>query len=104
METPFPGMDPYLEEPGMWPDVHHELIAIIRDQIQSQLASGYRAVITPYATFESIEIAPARARDAGLRRIAVRLAGAARPRAPRQGGPAPPCIPPRGAAPLRSPI
>ncbi|MGZ3385325.1 MAG: DUF4058 family protein, partial [Isosphaeraceae bacterium] len=22
MPSPFPGMDPYLEEPGLWPDVH----------------------------------------------------------------------------------
>lgn len=60
MEPPFPGMDPYLEAPSLWPDVHHELIAIIRDQIQGQLSPSYRAVITPYAVFESIEIAPVR--------------------------------------------
>ena len=60
MESPFPGMDPYLEEPSFWPDVHHELIATIRDQIQGQLSSGYRAVITPYVAFESIEITPVR--------------------------------------------
>jgi len=53
-------MDPYLEEPRLWPDVHHELIVAIRDQIQIQLSSGYRAVITPYVAFESIEIAPVR--------------------------------------------
>ncbi|MFN0055331.1 MAG: DUF4058 family protein [Planctomycetales bacterium] len=23
MPSPFPGMDPYLEDPGLWPDVHH---------------------------------------------------------------------------------
>jgi PIN domain nuclease of toxin-antitoxin system len=60
MESPFPGMNPFLEAPAMWPDVHHELIAIIRDQIQSKLSAGYRAVITPYLSFESIEIAPIR--------------------------------------------
>ena len=60
METPFPGMDPYLEAPSLWPDVHHELIAAIRDQIQSRLQPGYRAVITPYVSFESIEIAQVR--------------------------------------------
>lgn len=27
MPSPFPGMDPYLEEPGLWPDVHHGLIS-----------------------------------------------------------------------------
>jgi hypothetical protein len=53
-------MDPYLEAPSLWPDVHHELIAIIREQIQGKLTPGYRAVITPYAVFESIEIAPVR--------------------------------------------
>ena len=28
MPSPFPGMDPYLEEPGLWPDVHARLIGI----------------------------------------------------------------------------
>lgn len=60
MDSPFPGMDPYLEEPSMWPDVHHRLITTICDQIQAKLISGYRAVITPYVAFESIEIAPVR--------------------------------------------
>jgi hypothetical protein len=60
VETPFPGMDPYLEAPSLWPDVHHELIGAIRDQIQSRLQPGYRAVITPYVSFESIEVAPVR--------------------------------------------
>lgn len=23
MPSPFPGMDPYLEDPALWPDVHH---------------------------------------------------------------------------------
>ncbi len=27
MPSPFPGMDPYLEKPSLWPDVHHELIS-----------------------------------------------------------------------------
>lgn len=30
MPSPFPGMDPYLETPHLWPDVHHELISGIR--------------------------------------------------------------------------
>jgi hypothetical protein len=60
MESPFPGMDPYLEAPSIWPDVHASLIAAIRDQIQAQLNPRYTAVITPYVAFESIEIAPVR--------------------------------------------
>jgi hypothetical protein len=60
MEPPFPGMDPFLEQPSLWPDVHHQLITEVRDQIQARLSSSYRAVITPYVAFESIEIAPVR--------------------------------------------
>lgn len=57
MEPPFPGMDPYLEAPSMWPDVHHRIITNICDQLQSALVPNYRAVITPYVAFESIELA-----------------------------------------------
>jgi hypothetical protein len=34
-------MDPYLEEPGLWPDVHHELISEIRALLTSQLRPKY---------------------------------------------------------------
>lgn len=60
MEPPFPGMDPYLEQPSMWPDVHNSLISVIRDQLQTRIVPNYRAVITPYAAFETLEIAPVR--------------------------------------------
>ncbi|MBC8077885.1 MAG: DUF4058 family protein [Chloroflexales bacterium] len=57
MEPPFPGMDPYLELPSLWPDVHHRIITAICDQIQGQIVPRYIAQITPYLTFENIEIA-----------------------------------------------
>jgi hypothetical protein len=60
MELPFPGMDPYLELPALWPDVHTALIAAMRDAIQEQLGPNYIALITPYIALENIEIAPAR--------------------------------------------
>jgi hypothetical protein len=60
MQPPFPGMDPYLEQPSMWPDVHASIISAIRDQIQPQIVPHYVAVITPYVAFESLEIAPVR--------------------------------------------
>lgn len=60
MEPPFPGMDPYLEAPSLWPDVHHRLITALCDDIQAQLGSQYTAIITPYVAFESIDIAPIR--------------------------------------------
>lgn len=75
--SPFPGMNPYLEPPGMWPDVHNSLISTIRDQLQAQIAPSYRAVITPYTVFESIEIAPVRAAipDVGIFERAVPRSG-----------------------------
>ena len=30
VEIPFPGMDPYLEDPTIWPDVHNRLFVTIR--------------------------------------------------------------------------
>lgn len=59
MEPPFPGMDPYLEAPSIWPDVHNSLITAIRDQIQVAIVPRYRAMITPYVAFENVEIASA---------------------------------------------
>jgi hypothetical protein len=53
-------MDPYLEAPAMWPDVHNSLIYAIRDQIQPRLSPHYRAVITPYVSLEQLAIAPGR--------------------------------------------
>lgn len=43
MPSPFPGMDPYLEEPGLWPDVHHELISGIRAQLNGLIRPRYVA-------------------------------------------------------------
>jgi Protein of unknown function (DUF4058) len=60
MEPPFPGMDPYLEAPSLWPDVHNRLAFAICDQLQPQIGPRYIAAIVPYATFETIDIAPAR--------------------------------------------
>jgi len=41
MKTAFPGMDPYLEHPSLWPDVHNSLIAAIRDDLSPKLAPRY---------------------------------------------------------------
>jgi|SRR5579872_5260240 len=41
MPSPFPGMDPYLEHPGRWPDVHHRLISISSDLLTAQLRPKY---------------------------------------------------------------
>jgi hypothetical protein len=45
MPTPFPGMDPYLEQPALWPDVHNRLIAAIADALAPQLRPRYYVAI-----------------------------------------------------------
>ena len=40
METPFPGMDPYLEHPVLWQSVHSRLIVALASQPQPGRASG----------------------------------------------------------------
>jgi hypothetical protein len=41
MPSPFPGMDPYLEDPARWPDVHHELISETRAYLNQRLRPKY---------------------------------------------------------------
>lgn len=41
MASPFPGMDPYLEHPALWPDVHNRLITAIADELTPRLAPRY---------------------------------------------------------------
>ena len=37
MPSPFPGMDPYLEAPTIWPDVHLNLISATQEALNSSL-------------------------------------------------------------------
>ena len=46
MPSPFPGMDPYLERPGIFPDLHDSLIVFLRDSINEQLPEPYFAAIS----------------------------------------------------------
>ena len=41
MQSPFPGMDPYLEHPALWPDVHNRLIAALADDLSERVAPRY---------------------------------------------------------------
>ena len=43
MRSPFPGMDPYLEDPSLWPSVHHLLISHIGTTLNRLLPPGYVA-------------------------------------------------------------
>ena len=41
MKSPFPGMDPYLEHPSLWPDVHNRLITAVADDLSARVAPRY---------------------------------------------------------------
>ena len=45
MHNPFPGMNPYLEQPGLWPQVHNRMIVALADVITPQVAPKYRVSI-----------------------------------------------------------
>ena len=41
MPSPFPGMNPYLEQEGVWHDFHQSFIPTVREALERQLPSGY---------------------------------------------------------------
>lgn len=45
MYSPFPGMNPYLENPIFWPEVHHRLITAIADAVEPYIPDRYRVAI-----------------------------------------------------------
>ena len=45
MQTPFPGMDPYLERRGLWEEVHTDLITSIRQFLTPLLRPRYLVAI-----------------------------------------------------------
>jgi hypothetical protein len=45
MQNPFPGMNPYLEQPELWHQVHNRLIVAIADELTPQIAPKYRVSI-----------------------------------------------------------
>ena len=45
MRSPLPGMNPYLEDPELWPEVHSRLIVAIADVIAPHVRPKYRVAI-----------------------------------------------------------
>ena len=43
MPSPFPGMDPYLEHPEFFPDLHDSFITYLREFLQPRLPEPYYA-------------------------------------------------------------
>jgi hypothetical protein len=45
MPSPLPGMDPYLEHPSAWANIHHRLITAIADDLAPQLLPKYQILV-----------------------------------------------------------
>ena len=45
MPSPFPGMDPYLESPEIFPDFHDSFITYLREALQASLPAPYFAAL-----------------------------------------------------------
>src|ERR1700730_16604676 len=56
MNTPFPGMDPYLEHPVLWEGLHSRLIVTLGNQIQPLLDPRYVTSIEERVFIEDLEI------------------------------------------------
>jgi Protein of unknown function (DUF4058) len=53
--SPFPGMDPYLEAPSIWPDVHTRLMSIIGEQLTPLLAPKYLAELETQVVIDQVD-------------------------------------------------
>jgi hypothetical protein len=80
--SPFPGMDPYLEDPELWPAVHTDLIVALRDALVPLLRPRY---------FVTIELREYEISLAELELLAIGDVSITQPRPPRGGtnGPSP---------------
>ncbi|MFN8490959.1 MAG: DUF4058 family protein [Caldilineaceae bacterium] len=56
MPSPFPGMDPYIEDPEIWNDFHSDLAAEMRAELNRQIQPRYVARIIPRVTYELVGI------------------------------------------------
>ena len=60
MPSPFPGMDPYIEDPEIWSDFHGDLAAEIRADLNRGIQPRYVARLTPRVTYEEVEVSQTR--------------------------------------------
>jgi len=55
MPTPFPGMDPYLEHPNLWKEVHTGLIIEIQKYLTPRLRPKYRVAVEQRSYLETVD-------------------------------------------------
>ncbi len=67
MKMPFPGMDPYLEHPVLWPSVHTRLMVALASQLRPHIRPRYVASVEERVYLEGTE--EQRVPDVGVHRI-----------------------------------
>ena len=80
MPSPFPGMDPWLEAPAIWPDLHDALASQIRAELNQVLPTGY------YARLEMRPEVGIGEDDSGIRHRIVPDVSVVRPARVEEGG------------------
>ena len=60
MLSPFPGMDPYIEQAQIWVDFHNRLADEISAHLNAQIRPNYFARLTPYTVYDVVEVAQTR--------------------------------------------
>jgi Protein of unknown function (DUF4058) len=58
IHSPFPGMDPYLEAPSIWPDVHTSLMCIVGEQLTPRLAPKYLGELETQVVIDQVDDDP----------------------------------------------
>jgi hypothetical protein len=60
MPSPFPGMNPYLEQAGIWPEFHGAFIYRLRAQLAAQVAPRYFVRVSEHVYIREMPDHPAR--------------------------------------------
>lgn len=60
MASPFPGMDPYLEDQNIWPGFHHRLADELADRLNTHIGPKYYAEVEMRTVFQEVSIAATR--------------------------------------------
>lgn len=56
MASPFPGMDPYIEDNEVWPDFHHSLAEEIKGRLNEQIGPKYYATVQVRTVLQEVGV------------------------------------------------
>jgi hypothetical protein len=69
MPSPLPGMDPYLEHPSAWANIHHRLITAIADDLAPQLLPKYQILVEERVYQETVRQKHLEVREIAIGRV-----------------------------------